>query len=739
MKKIFTTLLALLLVGIGNALAKDCKVTYVEDPGLVLGVMDFSFNSVENGGTVPEGTNLMIILSCRSGYSLKSFTINGEDCMNKLDDQEGIGKDFQYFITITEDIHIDMESEVLQVPVLSNVSGDGKLEMYCNETLLESGDKVEYGSTVTVKAVPNAGSSIVKFQANDTDYLSDLLMNGNELPIVVYEKTTFLAIFTGSGTSDDECAVAWNVAGEGRLDVRCSGEEMNSGDKVVKGDYIDIRAIAAEGYSLTSFTINGEDRTQDLKDVNKLTVQVKDPMTLNAIFEADAPDMTWNELAADAFAGGDGTEQSPYLIETPEQLAKIANDVHLGNSTYSGVYFELAADIDLAGNNWLPIGYNMTGNSNIIFDGHFEGNGHKIMNLTVQPYDDKNSSGLFGATGSNFTLRNLTIESGVISGTAIVGALVGYNRGLIENCVNKAEVECVTFYCGGIVGFNSKGKNNTPTVRRCVNYGEITAGGSGVNGMSAGGIAGANSALIEECANYGTVTAPTSIAGGIVATFEGGEIRHCFNRGAVSSDTQVGGIVGSITGRDGDCKLYNCYSASQLESYSENQAGGVFGNAIFTDPNALEARDCYYDNTIFSGSGMCWTEDLYGKFTIENLTGLSTDEMKSADFVERLNNETKGDVKWAVDTNNENDGYPVLSDETSPSGINTVKADGITVYSSDGMIYISGAEADTRADVYQMSGNLVYTGNVASMQSRTFATGLYIVRISGNAYKVIVK
>ena len=69
----------------------------------------------------------------------------------------------------------------------------------------------------------------------------------------------------------------------------------------------------------------------------------------------------------------------------------------------------------------------------------------------------------------------------------------------------------------------------------------------------------------------------------------------------------------------------------------------------------------------------------------------------------------------------------------------TVKADGITVYSSDGMIYVSGAEADTRADVYQMSGNLVYTGNVASMQSRTFATGLYIVRISGNAYKVIVK
>ena len=614
----------------------------------MLGVMDFSFNSVENGGTVPEGTNLMIILSCRSGYSLKSFTINGEDCMNKLDDQEGIGKDFQYFITITEDIHIDMESEVLQVPVLSNVSGDGKLEMYCNETLLESGDKVEYGSTVTVKAVPNAGSSIVKFQANDTDYLSDLLMNGNELPIVVYEKTTFLAIFTGSGTSDDECAVAWNVAGEGRLDVRCSGEEMNSGDKVVKGDYIDIRAIAAEGYSLTSFTINGEDRTQDLKDVNKLTVQVKDPMTLNAIFEADAPDMTWNELAADAFAGGDGTEQSPYLIETPEQLAKIANDVHLGNSTYSGVYFELAADIDLAGNNWLPIGYNMTGNSNIIFDGHFEGNGHKIMNLTVQPYDDKNSSGLFGATGSNFTLRNLTIESGVISGTAIVGALVGYNRGLIENCVNKAEVECVTFYCGGIVGFNSKGDNNTPTVRRCVNYGEITAGGSGVNGMSAGGIAGANSALIEECANYGTVTAPTSLVGGIVATFEGGEIRHCFNRGAVSSDMQVGGIVGSITGRDGDCKLYNCYSASQLESYSENEAGGVFGNAIFMDPNALEVRDCYYDNTIFSGPGMCWTEDLYGKFTIENLTGLSTDEMKSADFVERLNNETKGGVKWAV-------------------------------------------------------------------------------------------
>lgn len=66
----------------------------------------------------------------------------------------------------------------------------------------------------------------------------------------------------------------------------------------------------------------------------------------------------WTDFAASSFEGGEGTAESPYLIKTPEQLAKLAKDVYDGTSVYENTYFKLVADIDLAGHDWFPIGYN---------------------------------------------------------------------------------------------------------------------------------------------------------------------------------------------------------------------------------------------------------------------------------------------------------------------------------------------------------------------------------------------
>lgn len=43
--------------------------------------------------------------------------------------------------------------------------------------------------------------------------------------------------------------------------------------------------------------------------------------------------------------GGGGTESSPYLISTPEELKALSSDVNAG-ITYEGVYFKLFSDID---------------------------------------------------------------------------------------------------------------------------------------------------------------------------------------------------------------------------------------------------------------------------------------------------------------------------------------------------------------------------------------------------------
>lgn len=729
------TLIVLLFANLCGVYANDCKVTYALDEGLVMYVIDSEFNTVDNGGYVAEGKNIMIALSCKNGYGLKSFTINGEDCTDKLGDSDGSGREFQYMYRVTGDIHIEALAELKKVPVISSVSGNGRLELYDSEgRAIESGELVTIGSSVTVKAVADPGNSIVEFKANDRDMLSDLKLGENQVTLTLSEKTIFTAVFTGEEKPDNECAVTWTVTGEGSLSVRCGNKVLQSGDKVVKDDYIEIKPMMAKGYSLTSLTVNGVEMVAEVK--GKLSLQIKEPTDIAATFEV-LP--LWNELAADAFAGGDGTKQNPYQVETPQQLAKIANDVDMGTQTYSGVYFDIVADIDLAGYDWLPIGYKDTQMREFVFDGIINGNGHKIRNLNVNTGENIISSGLLGTTGEHFELHDLTIESGSVKGNSMVGAFVGYNRGLVDGCTNYAQVSCIIFYCGGIVGCNSKTDGMTSRIRNCVNYGSVVAGAGGINGISAGGIVGANSAVVEGCVNYGSVESPTSGAGGIAASMEGGVIRHCYNRGKVESAMMVGGICGAVTGREGDCEIYNSYSAASLMSYEANQSGGILGYLVFIEPNKFNMRNVYFDINLFGGPAIAVSNDVFASYTIDNAKGFTTSLMTSEDFVTRLNNETEGAELWALGAGNENDGYPVVDLNKYATGMVSPKAAGMAVGASGGTISVAGADAATVAEVYTVAGALVYSGTVGDMASHAFANGLYVVRVSGESYKVIVK
>ena len=76
-----------------------------------------------------------------------------------------------------------------------------------------------------------------------------------------------------------------------------------------------------------------------------------------------------------AFAGGSGTEEDPWQIETVEQLAYLASTVNDGSkSGYMGAYFALTADLDMTGVDWTPIG-NMADMENYttLFLGSFDG------------------------------------------------------------------------------------------------------------------------------------------------------------------------------------------------------------------------------------------------------------------------------------------------------------------------------------------------------------------------------
>lgn len=444
----------------------------------------------------------------------------------------------------------------------------------------------------------------------------------------------------------------------------------------------------------------------------------------------------WKDLAAESFDGGDGTAESPYLIKTAEQLAKVAKDVYDGDTDYADTYFKITADIDLDGHDWYPIGCNYSTGEELVnnyFRGKFDGCGHKITNLTVPQMDEYRSSGLFGSTEEGFELRNLTIESGDITGEMVVGAFVGSNNGIVENCVNKAKVSCFFYYVGGIVGSNYR----QGTVKHCTNYGYILAGNESANGMSAGGVVGSNYNMVEECANYGNVETMTSGAGGIVELMEGGTVRNCFNRGAIKGPERLGGIIGEALGRGGNCEVYNCYNAGTINADAIN-AGAILGLGMFISSNKLTIKDVYNNSDIFSGSSWGSAADFMGNFDLTEATFMTTDEMKADDFVTKLNSLSGSEeTVWMADTKNINDGYPILGYmENISTGITSPAAGkDFNVYAAEGAIVVEGAEGEPM-QVYTVGGQMVYSGKAASVSSKA---GLYVVRVGNKAYKVVVK
>jgi len=128
----------------------------------------------------------------------------------------------------------------------------------------------------------------------------------------------------------------------------------------------------------------------------------------------------WDGTVAASFGGGNGSKEAPYEIATAAQLAYLA-DVINHDKVYTGKYFVLTADLDLANIPWTPIGNGM-----YHFDGIFDGKGHTITNLTIingfnyagpseGTWDDESyTSGLFGSC-SNAVLKNLNITHAYLS------------------------------------------------------------------------------------------------------------------------------------------------------------------------------------------------------------------------------------------------------------------------------------------------------------------------------------
>lgn len=209
------------------------------------------------------------------------------------------------------------------------------------------------------------------------------------------------------------------------------------------------------------------------------------------------------------FAGGDGSVENPYVINTVKQLAAVNNNL-------SGSYI-LGSNIDLTSvASWTPIG-----TESEPFTGSFNGNGHIISNITINArYDSNNLStnsvdvGLFGYT-NGATIVNLGIENAnyvVTSGDfssqhySNVGGIAGtikntsidssYFEGTISNNVSKN----IFSRAAGIAAIGS-----SSTVTNCYSISDIYANAYNMNTMAAGLVAWLDSVTINKCYVAGSV------------------------------------------------------------------------------------------------------------------------------------------------------------------------------------------------------------------------------------------
>ena len=292
---------------------------------------------------------------------------------------------------------------------------------------------------------------------------------------------------------------------------------------------------------------------------------------------AEAQTSVWDG-SRELWTRGEGSESSPYRIESAGNLAFLAYMVNKGYET-EGLYFVLTTDIDLNGSEdlqWVSVGlgdrwFNDDGcdrgapdsyyNVNTYFRGHFDGGGHKIYNL----YNDGGIiAGLFGYVTSEAEIKNVSVENGYIRDAQYGGGIVGHAGSganvSITNCSNNADIS--GFQVGGIVGYGG-GK-----VTNCYNTGSI----KGTN--AAGGISGTVTAEIHNCFNTGNITLYGG-GGGIMGTNQRTTtIMNCYNTGSVTGDGQgIGGIGGIIV----KGMVKNCYNVGDVAN-SQKPAGGVIGS-----------------------------------------------------------------------------------------------------------------------------------------------------------------
>lgn len=345
--------------------------------------------------------------------------------------------------------------------------------------------------------------------------------------------------------------------------------------------------------------------------------------------------LTTASQGASDFAGGAGTVDDPYQIETAGQLAMVAENL--------GASYKLVANITLTGT-WTPIGTFQASAENAeepdgayAFHGTFDGNGKTITGLDVGG-ENAMCVGLFGVT-ANATVKDLTLENATVAGFTMTAAAIGYAYNTTVDNVDLTGTN--TIYGKTYVGTSATGNaanmvagivgaGMDSTILNCdVSGTTLTMDGisgaaySGANVHDAGLVAGGmEGCTLENCtATGGSVEVTTAGAfafgiGGLAGcAIEAEYVKNCsVNNVSVKIADGKSDLIGGLMGYSGTSglaaptQITDCVVAgSEIYTISSStRVGGLLGGGFYFDDYAsyypVPARISVTGSTADAGS-----------------------------------------------------------------------------------------------------------------------------------------
>jgi len=230
---------------------------------------------------------------------------------------------------------------------------------------------------------------------------------------------------------------------------------------------------------------------------NEVLINSENIITTGALFDEDFDQWLTNDKSLN-FTERLSIENGYYVVNNVSDFKQL-----LVFSQRVGQKFRLKNDLDLATEPNLYIPY---------FMGEFDGNGHKISNVTFN-FDFVVNVGLFGYLTPAGEVTQLGVENVNISGARRVGGLVGWNyKGTVSKCYTTGNV---------------RGSATVPTV---------------VYEEYAGGLVGVNAGTVSNSYSTCSVAGLDSVGGLIGCT--GGTVSSCYSTGSVTGVDYIGGLVG---------------------------------------------------------------------------------------------------------------------------------------------------------------------------------------------------